>query len=117
MMFAEMAAAKLYPPQYAQNLENAVESVTLTLLNMERPTVWDEVSAWIDTRGSIANVELCKLAGVDTLKASKMLGAWRDQGLLMALPDRAKRNMAYAKPEAQTPDLLSTGQDNKSEKS
>ncbi len=115
MMFAEMAAAKLYPPQYAQNLENAVESVTLTLLNMERPTVWDEVSAWIDTRGSIANAELCKLAGVDTLKASKMLGAWRDQGLLMALPDRAKRNMAYAKPEAQTPDLLSTGQDNKSE--
>ena len=117
MMFAEMAAAKLYPPQYAQNLESAVESVTVTLLNMERPTVWDEVSAWIDRRGSIANAELCKLAGVDTLKASKMLGAWRDQGLLMALPDRAKRNMAYAKPEAQTPDLLSTGQDNKSENS
>ena len=115
MMFAEMAAAKLYPPQYAQNLENAVESVTVTLLNMERPTVWDEVSVWIDRRGSIANAELCKLAGVDTLKASKMLGAWRDQGLLMALPDRAKRNMAYAKPEAQTPDLLSTGQDNKSD--
>lgn len=115
MMFAEMAAAKLYPPQYAQNLDAAVESVTVTLLNLERPTVWDEVSAWIDAHGSIANAELCKLAGVDTLKASKMLGTWRDQGLLMPLPDRAKRNMAYAKGEAETPDLLSTGQDNKSE--
>ena len=113
MMFAEMAAAKLYPPQYAQNLESAVESVTVTLLNMERPTVWDEVSAWIDQHGSIANAELCKMAGVDTLKASKMLGAWRDQGLLVALPDRAKRNMAYAKAEAETPDLLSSGLDNK----
>ena len=85
----------------------------MTLLNMERPSVWDEVSAWIDTHGSIANAELCKLAGVDTLKASKMLGAWRDQGLLVALPDRAKRNMAYAKAEAEEPDLLSNGLDNK----
>lgn len=49
----------------------------MTLLNMERPTVWDEMSAW------------------------------RDQDFLMALPDRAKRNMAYAKAEAETPDLFS----------
>ena len=117
MMFAEMAAAKLYPPQYAQNLDAAVESVTVTLLNLERPSVWDEVSAWIDAHGSIANAELCKLAGVDTLKASKMLVTWRDQGLLMALPDRAKRNMAYSKVEVEAPDLLSSGLDNKLENS
>ncbi len=115
MMFAEMAAAKLYPPQYAQILDRAVENVTVTLLNMERPSVWDEVSAWIDTHGSVANAELCKMANMDTLKASKMLGAWRDQGLLVALPDRAKRNMAYAKAEAETPDLLSNTLDNKLE--
>ncbi len=115
MMFSEMAAAKLYPPQYAQILDRAVENVTVTLLNMERPSVWDEVSAWIDTHGSVANAELCKMANMDTLKASKMLGAWRDQGLLVALPDRAKRNMAYAKAEAETPDLLSNTLDNKLE--
>ena len=39
MMFAEMAHAKLYPPQYRQNTEAAIESVTVTLLNFERPTV------------------------------------------------------------------------------
>lgn len=98
MMFAEMAAAKLYPPQYSQNPATAVESVTVTLLNLERPTAWDEVSTWIDREGYIQNAKLCEIAQVDTLKASKLLAAWRDQGLLVPLPDRGKRNMAYTKP-------------------
>lgn len=98
MMFAEMAHAKLYPPQYRQNTEAAVESVTVTLLNHERPTVWDEVRHWIDAHGAIANSDLCHIAEVDTLTASRMLKAWVDQGVLEPLPNRAKRNMAYTKP-------------------
>ena len=98
MMFAEMAAAKLYPPQYRQNTEAQTESVTVTLLNLERPSAWDEVSHWIDTRGSIANAELREIAGVDTLRASKMLVTWVEQGLLEVLPGRGKRNTAYCKP-------------------
>jgi ATP-dependent DNA helicase RecG len=98
MMFAEMAQAKLYPPQYRQNTEAAVESVTVTLFNLQRPTAWDEVSDWIDRQGSIANSDVVRIAKVDTLKASKMLGAWREQGLLEALAGRGKRNMAYTKP-------------------
>ncbi len=115
MMFAEMAAAQLYPPQYRQNTGAAVESVTVTLRNLERPSAWDEVSDWIDRHGSIANADLCRIAKVDTLKASKMLAAWREQGVLVALPERAKRNMAYTKPAQpnQEPDLLSNGQENK----
>ncbi len=117
MMFAEMALAKLYPPQYRQNSEVAVESVTVTLLNLERPTVWDQVSHWIDEHGSIANFELCQIANIHTLPASKMLKAWVDQGVLEPLPNRAKRNMAYTKP-ARVPEqsnLLSNGLDNKLE--
>lgn len=55
------------------------------------------------------------LATFDTLKASKILAARRDQGLLISLPARAKRNMAYRKPAlpAEEPDLLSEGLDNK----
>ncbi|MEJ8855025.1 ATP-binding protein [Variovorax robiniae] len=98
MMFAEMASAKLYPPQYRQSTEAAVESVTVTLLNLHRPSAWDEVSNWIDLHGSIANADVVRIAKVDTLKASKMLGAWREQGLLEALPGRGKRNMAYGRP-------------------
>ena len=117
MMFAEMAHAKLYPPQYRQNTEAAVESVTVTLLNLERPTAWDEVSHWIDAHGAIANSELCQIASVHTLAASKMLKAWVDRGLLEPLPNRAKRNMAYAKParSAEQPSLLSNALDNKLE--
>lgn len=114
MMFAEMSAAQLYPPQYSQNTDAAVETVTVTLLNLERPSVWDEVSDWIDRKGSIANAELCKIAGVETLKASKMLGAWVEQGLLEPLPDRGKRNMAYTKPSqaGEQPSLLSGLEEN-----
>lgn len=116
MMFAEMAHAKLYPPQYRQNTEVAVESVTVTLLNHERPTAWDEVSHWIDTHGAIANSDLCQIAHVDTLAASRMLRSWVDQGVLMPLPNRAKRNMAYTKPAqpVEQQSLLSSALDNKS---
>jgi ATP-dependent DNA helicase RecG len=115
MMFAEMANAKLYPPQYRQNTEAAVESVTVTLLNLERPTVWDEVSHWIDKHGEITNAELCKIAGMDTLNASKKFKLWVAQNLLKPLPDRGKRNMAYTKPEqgSEQASLLSEALDNK----
>ena len=119
MMFAEMAAAKLYPPQYSQDTEAAVETVTVTLLNLKRPSAWDEVSDWIDREGFIQNAKLCEIAKVDTLKASKLLVAWREQGLLVPLPGRAKRNMAYAKPAkggAEQESLLSGLEDNNQEK-
>jgi ATP-dependent DNA helicase RecG len=116
MMFAEMAHAQLYPPRYRQNTAVAVESVTVTLLNLERPTVWDEVSHWIDEHGEIANADLCAIASIDTLKASKMLKQWVDQGLLEPMPGRGKRNMAYTKPgqESGQTRLLPEGKDNKS---
>jgi len=114
MMFAEMALAKLYPPQYRQNTDAEVESVTVTLLNLKRPSAWDEVSAWVDLNGSIANADVVRIAKIDTLKASKLLATWREQRLLVPLPGRGKRNMAYAKP-AQAEDfqdLLSTPGEN-----
>ena len=97
MMFSEMAQADLYPPQYRQQTDAAVECVTVTLFNAKRPSAWDQVSDWIDRHGSIANADVVRIAGVDTLKASKLLTSWREQGLLLALPGRAKRNMAYTK--------------------
>jgi ATP-dependent DNA helicase RecG len=114
MMFAEMATAHLYPPQYRQNTESTTENITVTLLNMERPTIWDEVSDWIDRNGAVANADLCRIAGVDTLKASKMLKAWVDQGVLEQLKVTAKRYTSYVKP-AQPPAqgaLLSDEKDN-----
>lgn len=106
MMFAEMRQANLYPPQYRQTSGTAVDSVTVTLLNLNRPSAWDEVSDWVDRKGSIANADVVRIAGVDTLKASKMLKAWCEDGLLESLPGRGKRNSAYAKPAQDAPDPL-----------
>jgi ATP-dependent DNA helicase RecG len=96
-MFAEMAQAQLYPPQFRLNTSAAVESVTVILSNVERPTVWDEVNDWLDRKGTIANADVVRMAQLDTLKASKLLKIWRDQGLLEPLPGLGKRNMAYRK--------------------
>ncbi len=108
MMFGEMAAAHLYPPQYRQTLETAVEGVAVTLLNEERPPAWVEVSDWIDRNGPIANADVCGIARTDTLRASKMLRGWVDRGLLEPLAGRARSNAAYRKPTVadEQPSLL-----------
>ena len=118
MMFAEMAAAKLYPPQYNQNTDTAVESVTVTLLNLARPSVWDVVSDWIDRQGPIANRKLREISGLDTLAASKQLRSWVAQGVLVALPTASRQQARYTKPDqlATPGDSLSAGLDNEIEK-
>ena len=89
----------------------------MTLFNEERPPVWEQVSDWIDRNGPIANVDLCQIANVDMLKASKMLRRWFEQGILIPVEGRAKRNMAYRKPVLtemeREPSLLSDASDNK----
>jgi ATP-dependent DNA helicase RecG len=115
-MFAEMDEAKRYPPQYRQSTEAAVEHITLTLFNLERPTAWDEVSHWIDKNGPIGNSQLREIAKVDVTEASRMLKDWVQQGVLTALPDRGRRNAAYAKPAtAQTLNLFANGEKDKSD--
>lgn len=109
MMFAEMKQANLYPPQYRQNTGGAVETVTVVLLNHSRPSVWDEVSDFLDRHAEIANADVVRIAQVDTLKASKMLKAWCADGVLEPLPGRGKRNMAYRKPQAEPQDPLFSG--------
>ena len=109
-----MAAAKLYPPRYTQNKESAVESVTVTLLNLARPSRWDEVSDWIERNGPIANSQLREIAHLDTLTASKQLRNWVAQGVLAALPSASRQHARYTKPElvATSLDSLSLGLDN-----
>lgn len=115
MMFTVMKANSLYPPQYRELREQAQEAVVVTLLNEERPPVWEQVSDWIDRNGPISNSGLCVIAGLDTLKASKLLKRWVEQGLLVPDSTKAKRNMVYLKPTAANnaePGLLAGAQDN-----
>ena len=118
MMFAVMAAAKLYPPRYSQNLERSVESVTVTLLNSARPSTWDEVSDFLDRERAITNTKLREISGLDTLAASKQLKSWVSQGVLVALPAASRQLASYTKPEllAITVDSLSVALDNETDK-
>jgi len=117
MMFNLMRERNLYPPQYRESRNQAQEAVSVTLLNEEPLPIWEQVSDWIDRNGPISNGILCQIAGVDTLKASKQLKNWVEQGLLVNDPTRGKRNMVYQKPasedEAPALNLLSSGFDNK----
>lgn len=117
MMFSEMAAAKLYPPQYRQSSDAAVESVTVTLLNLERPSVWNEVDDWIDRNGPIGNANLREITGWDTLTASRQLRNWVSQGLLEPLPAASRQQARYTKPskDARGQSPLSWGFDNEIE--
>jgi len=99
MMFAEMRAANLFPPFFRENRDVAQSAVVVTLLNEERPPIWEQVSDWIERNGPIANGDLCRIAGVDTLRASKMLRRWVEQGVLQRDDSGGKRHTIYRKPD------------------
>ncbi|MDR2849983.1 MAG: putative DNA binding domain-containing protein [Verrucomicrobiota bacterium] len=122
MMFALMRAENRYPPIYQEcwESESGKESVTVKLLNEERPPIWEQVADWIDHHGPISNHDLREIAHLDTLKASKLLMRWVEQGTLLKDSSLGKRNMVYRKPVtgAESLDvLLSSGLDNKRSKS
>jgi ATP-dependent DNA helicase RecG len=75
------------------------DAVLVMLLNEERPAVWEQVSNWIDHHGAINNRSLCRIAEVDTLKASKMLKRWVEQGLLVMDASHGKQKTLYRKPD------------------
>jgi ATP-dependent DNA helicase RecG len=106
MMFGEMKAKGLYPPRYEVRHESAVPTVTVTLLNEQRPAVWEQVSAFLDKHGSIANRDLRKIANLDTLKATRMLRGWVEKGLLV-MHGSGKKDARYGRPHADAPELFS----------
>jgi ATP-dependent DNA helicase RecG len=102
MMFGTMWEAGLYPPLYRSRPNINREAVLVVLLNRNRPTAWEQVSAYLDEHGSIANAEVRMLMETDdTLAASKQLRAWVDQGLLVVANPKAGKNVRrYSKPDA-----------------
>lgn len=115
MMFKVMNQIGLYDPIYLTKPPLSHESVTLFLFNEERPSLWDQVSSFIDKHGRISNRELCHLGEIDTLKASKLLRHWVKKGLLVVEnPEASKKDTAYTKPGAEKVlPLLSLEKDNK----
>ena len=105
MMFGTMRDTGLYPPVYVTRPVIEREAVVLLLLNESRPSVWEQVSDFIDRHGSIGNTEVRGFLGTDdTLRASKQIKGWVDRGLLIvANPQAGKRLRRYTKPNAESP--------------
>ncbi len=101
MMFSTMDSARLYPPLYFSRTFTGRDSVLVVLRNEARPSVWDQVSRFLEEHGSIGNADVRQIMRTDdTLKASKALREWVHRGLLaVANPAAAKQHRRYTRPE------------------
>lgn len=102
MMLNTMRQADLYPPLYLSRYVTGRESVTVILLNLNRPGVWEQVSDYIDQHGWIANSHVREILRTDdTLKASKLLKEWVEKGLLVVdNPQAGTKARKYTKPDS-----------------
>ena len=109
MMVRTMREAGLYPPLWRSRAALARDAVVVTLLNQNRPTVWEQVCDHLDKHGNIGNAELRLLMETDdTLGTSKQLKAWVKQGLLMIVnPDAGTNVRRYSKPSIESTDFFS----------
>jgi ATP-dependent DNA helicase RecG len=117
MMFSTMKAVGLYPPMYTTRPFLQQDGVMVVLMNEERPPIWEQVSDLLDRKRFITNSDLCKIANIDTLTASKLFSKWVVKGMLIPDKSKGKRGTRYSKPgqavEQLSLFLLSDHEDNK----
>jgi len=108
MMFGPMQEAGLYPPMYLTRPRLKQEAVLMTLWNQNQPGAWEQVSQYIDQHRSIANTDVRRILGIDdSLRATRKLREWVDQGLLIvANPKAGKKFRRYTKPHLPPEDAL-----------
>jgi len=108
MMFGTMWDTGLYPPLYMTRPRIERESVLVYLFNENRPSLWEQVSQYIDQHGSIGNAEVRQLMGRDdALAASRQIRSWVTRGLLVVTnPHAGKRVRRYAKPDTEPANSL-----------
>ena len=58
MMFGTMKEAGLYPPLYMTRPKLPREAVRVYLFNQNRPSIWEQVTDYLDKHGSIGNAEI-----------------------------------------------------------
>jgi ATP-dependent DNA helicase RecG len=101
MMFGTMRETGLYPPRYDTRPHIERDAVVVSLFNENRPTLWEQVSQYVDLHGSIGNAEVRQLMGTeDVLSASKRIRQWVDMALLVVVnPQAGTKARRYAKPD------------------
>ena len=90
-------------------------SAMATLAKLLLGTEWDKVYSHLsNTAKYIANEDVRKILGkTDTVKVSKLLKKWVDQGLLVRINSKSKRNIKYRLPSGEMTDFLFTSGESK----
>lgn len=108
MMHDTMARADLYPPIFLTSHDLPREAMIVFLFNESRPSVWNQVEAYLVKHGEIGNPEVRMLLRTDDpVRASKLLKSWVDLGLLVvSWPKSAKKDRRYRRPSRPVEALL-----------
>jgi ATP-dependent DNA helicase RecG len=106
-MRSEMDINNLLPPIF-KTYPEIQDSVKIILRNAQKPSEWEKVKTFLDSkRFYITNEDVRNITGVsDTLKASKLLTRWVQQGILIKWDTSAKRNAKYCLPDALILDIF-----------
>lgn len=109
-MRAEMNKYNLYPPVYI-TYPIIKDSVCCVLFNAERVSEWDKVYSYLSKKAKyVANKDVRKITGnADTIKVSRLLKRWVEQGLLMKIDTGAKKTAKYRLPSGEMADFLFAG--------
>lgn len=113
-MRAEMDKNNLYPPVYI-TYPIIKDSVCCILLNAERASEWDKVYSYLSKEAKyIANEDVRRILGkADTVKVSRLLKKWVEQGLLARIYTGSKKNIKYRLPSGEMTDFLFAGSKSK----
>ena len=106
----EMDKYNLYPPVYI-TYPTIKDSVCCVLLNAERASEWDKVYNYLSKKVKyVCNEDVRKIIGnADTVKVSRLLKKWVDQGLLTKIDTGAKKTTKYRLPSGKMADFLFAG--------
>lgn len=106
-MRAEMNKHNLYPPIYI-TYPIIKDSVCCMLLNAVRASEWDKLFSYLSENAKyVVNEDVRKIIGnEDTVKVSRLLKKWVDQGLLTRIDTGAKKTAKYRLPSGEMADFL-----------
>ncbi len=99
MMQRTLEASGLYPPVFDEIQEGEKQAVVVKLSNEAKLPEWTLVEDYLQNHGTINNLQLREMLNFsrkDAVRASRMLKAWVESGLLeIENPQEGKRNRRY----------------------
>lgn len=110
-MIEVMDKARLFPPMFRTSPDLPREAVEVVLRNEAKPTIWGQLSDYLDRHGLVGNREVRRLLDTeDSVSVSKLLKRLVELRVLeVANPDEGKRARRYRKAGGSASSLFTDG--------